>query len=155
MRRFIFVPIVIAALAALGAVGALADNTAVNVTVPSTISMTGLAATYAVNIPAGTVGNVDAALTITTNNASGYKLTVTAVDASFIAATDIMPLTVDALSIGGTPLGVIALAGTAVRTTAAPTAGDVFTVRQAISVPAAQTSGVYTLNETFVAVANP
>lgn len=158
MRRFIFVPIVIAALAAFGAVGAMAGGTAVNVTVPSSISMTGLNATYAATIPAGTSADIDAALTITTNNYSGYTLTVAAVDPSFnngVAPT--MPLSVDVLSIGATfaPIAAIAQAGVIVKATGVPTAGDSFTVRQSISVPAGQTSGLYTLNETFVAVANP
>lgn len=157
--RLVLIPALVVGLAAIGAVAAFADSgtTQLSVTVPSSISMIGPAATYTASIPAGTTGNIDTPVTISTNNSSGYSLTIAAVGANFHSAVGGYDFGIDAdtLGLGATPVGPLTQAGTVVKNSTGMAAGDVIAVRQSIAVPGNQPGGVYSVTETFTAIANP
>lgn len=165
--RAFFVLVVLGVFGVVGAVVASADSssqgTQLNVTVPSSISMTGLAATYAATIPAGTSANIDTGpVTIATNANGGYTLKVAAAVQNFQGANpaDQLDISFDTLSACNASFascvgaGALTTAGTTVKVTSAPTAGDVIGVRQSINVPSSVPADVYTLSETYTATAN-
>ena len=166
--RAFFVPLLVVVFGIVGAVaasaGSASQGTQIDVTVPSSISMTGLAASYSITIPSGTTGVLNTGLvTIITNNGNGYTLKVAASGQNFVGANpvDMLDISFDTLAACDASfttcvsVGALTTAGTTVKTTSVPTAGDVIGVRQSINVPGSVSADTYAVTETFTATANP
>lgn len=158
------VGILVVGLATVSAQASSSSSTTLNLSVGSTVSMTGLAATYNVTAPAGVVTNVDTGpMTIATNDSLGYTLLISATGANFVGLTpsNTIPITDDALwvcfgaSFGSCgPGGTASTTPTAVFGTTAASAGDIIGIRHAISVPATQPADTYSDSFTYTAQAN-
>ncbi|MFI5284132.1 MAG: hypothetical protein ACHQ0J_13530 [Candidatus Dormibacterales bacterium] len=156
--RFIvpFLGLVVAAFA-VASISASASSTSsstnLNVSVPSTITMTGIAASYTASIPAGTTfDEMVGPAVITTNNATGYSLTV-ASNGDFVAGSHSFPAANDQVSAGGGTPG--SLSTTPFLIAQSGAAGtDTLPLHNSITVPPTQPGATYTLVETYVASTN-
>jgi len=119
MMRFVR-PIIGAAFAAgalaLGIVGASAASTSstttLSLTVPTTITMSGLNASYSATIPAGTSAAITTGpLSIATNNTAGFTLNVKAGSTAFLGASASFPNNADHLSLDACPVSAACAGG--------------------------------------------
>ena len=164
------VGLMMAGILAIGVVSVLAassgQSTTLNVTVPTSISLTGLAASYSLTAPAGiNTSVVTGPITISTNNSTGYTLKVAAGAANFVGTinpANVMPASADAVAYcpstdgtGCTPSQPLTTGGITVHSTTAPTTGDIFTVSHVFVVPGDQPADTYTGTVTYTATSNP
>jgi hypothetical protein len=152
---------------AVGATQAFAASasTQLSFTIPVTLSMSGFQASYAGQGPAGSTTPVDmTGISVSTNNPTGYSLTVASTTASFQGSgTHSFASTNDDVHIiqdAGCPSGDTCLAGAALSTGATPIltrstattgAGDSFGIRNQITPPASSAPDTYSITEQFVA----
>lgn len=169
LKRVFGVGLVIVGILAVGVSSALAasssQSTTLNLTVPTSISLTGLAASYSSAAPAGVTTNLDTGpVTVITNNTTGYTLKVAAGAANFVGVNpaNVIPIGDDMVSTcdgtfsscaGGPPA--LTTTGTTVKTTSGPTSGDVIGIRHGIAVPGSSAADTYSLSVTYTATANP
>jgi hypothetical protein len=153
-----FLGLVVAAFAVASmsvSAASTSSSTNLSLNVPSTITMTGIAASYSASIPAGTSFDVvEGPAVIMTNNPTGYSLTVQA-DGAFTAGSNSISSTIDSVSAGsGAPVGLRAASARQIALTSAPST-DTWTLHNLISVPGTAVPATYTLVETYVATTNP
>jgi len=160
---FVALGVLLFGLASVSA-GSSQENTTLTLTVGSSISMTGLAATYSATAPAGATTEIDTGpVTIATNNATGYNLALVAAAANFVGSNPAhtMPVGDDSISACSstfTSCGTAVALSTGlnvIKTTAAATAGDVVGVKNMVAVPGAQIADTYTLGVSYIATTNP
>jgi hypothetical protein len=164
--------LLVAGVLIVGAGSALAApataTTQVSLTIPSTISMSGLAAAY--NNPNGAAGVANdvrtGPLTINTNNPTGYNLVLTAAGANFtglrpgntfgIGADSVSVWDAAFTAINGPAFALSTTGSTIMNTTVATAAGgDTFGVKHIVA-PAANTiPDTYSVNVTYTASVNP
>jgi hypothetical protein len=153
---------------AIGAVAVSAaessQNTTLTFTIPTFITMTGLATSYSGTGPAGSQSTIATGpLTITTNNPTGYTLKLGAASAVFQGAGSVnnhFPVGDDMLSASPCPAGAVCSSAplsdvsqtTVVHTTAA--SSDTFAVNHGITPPATQTADSYSVSVNYDALTN-
>jgi hypothetical protein len=141
------------------------QSTTLSLTIPSTITLSGLAADYSGTGPAGSATNIDTGpLTVTTNSGNGYHLALQASGPNFVGAGAngyVFAISNDMLSIVSCPAGdacssaaLSDLSAVQLLNRTTSTAGDVFTVRHAISPPANQPPDTYSVSVTYTATTN-
>lgn len=165
------------AVAALPTAGVFAEaaNTTINATIGSTITIT-TSGTVAINDvqPAGDAKTGDVTVTVTTNNSSGYNLTIKDADTNLNLVSDTNNIaahsgshdTPTAFAAGASVWGYrlasypagqyagITAAEVELKTTSAPAASDVTTVTFGVQASGSQPSGEYTGIVTYTAVVN-
>lgn len=164
IKSFFGAGLLVAGILAVGLVSVAAQSssqgTTLNLTVQSTISMTGLAASYSAPAPAGVVTFVNTGpITVATNDPLGYSLLISASSANFSSGPNSFALN-DTIQICDVNVQ-NCVAGPQISTTpqvvfstAAATGGDVHDVTHGIMVPDTAPGGVYSDSFTYTATAN-
>jgi hypothetical protein len=173
MNRF-FRPIVATAFAGALLVGGVSSafaaqssqSTTLSLTVPITLSLSGLAATYSATSPAGvTVHLVAGPMTVTTNNGLGYNMIAKANTATFAGTggnLSSIPVGNDSLVVVACPTGdtcpvaapLSNLSPISLLNRTTSTNGDTFSVDNAIAIPGALPADTYSILVTFTAQSN-
>jgi hypothetical protein len=140
------------------------SSTTLSFTVPATISMTGLAASYSGTAPPGATTTIGTGpITIATNDPLGWNLTLSGTQfngpgslAASIDTASASPCPVVGTPGAGNQCTTFAMSSTAQTLVVTNgTANNVtFSVNHAITVPAAQPPGVYTNTTTYIATGN-
>jgi hypothetical protein len=153
----------IVALAGLGAAAlgsspafAAGSPVAITATVNQTISMTGPPATLALSGNPGTTATGNVAYTVTTNDASGYTVTVTPSAAYFANGGNSIPNSaMGYVPNGGSQINFSnSTPITAVnKSTVSGASGDAYTDTFSLAIPANAAAGAYTESFTYLAVA--
>jgi len=168
--RLLLASIFAVAALAIGGTAALAQtstqSTTVTLSVPTSITLSGLAATYSQSLVAGSatslfMGTAAAPLTVNTNDALGYHLTIAAGAANFVGSgTNVIPVGDDQVLFCTNPAGsgcggAVLLSTTAqqIRNTSA-SGSDNFALLNSITIPATQAADTYTGSVSLVATAN-
>ena len=152
---------------ALSAAPALAtsvpQSTTISLTVPATLTCSGLAATSSGTSPAGVVAHITSGFVgCVTNNSAGYSISAQAGTANFTPSvgTGVLAASADSISIvapcpaGGTCAAAQALSSTTAiqifsRSNPAASPGDQLNVDNAITIPAGLAAATYSLTVTY------
>jgi hypothetical protein len=160
IKSIVGVGLVVAAALFMGVSAVLASTsstTTLTANVPSTLSLSGLATSYSVSAPAGVMTSLcTGPLTVTTNGANGYTLSLTWTSANFTAPGGLtFPVSADRATRADTSCNNpgalqtgVANTPVAIFDTTAPGV-DSFDIVHQITVPAAQAGGAYAINVTY------
>jgi hypothetical protein len=156
--------LVLVGVLVVGGSAVLADSssqsTTLNLSVPPSISLTGLATSYSAVAPAGVTTRIDNQMTVNTNDPAGYTLSLAFGSATFVgspghsfAASRDMVSKCDST---GTFCGVGTAGGGTfdVFTTTSANPSDQFVIAHSIAVPASQAPDSYSIGLTYTATAN-
>jgi len=142
---------------------AATSTTTLSLTIPTSITLSGVAASYSGTGPAGVATVItNGPLTIQTNSSLGYTFTVTPSTNVFTAGTLTFPVQQDVVSTTCPTGATCSAAGGLVPTgqqlvktsTATSATGDAITVTHTITPPAGQAPGTYSVGLSYVATAN-
>jgi hypothetical protein len=166
IKSVLAVALVAAGALFIGLTSVLADtssqSTTITLSVPASISMTGLAPTYSKVAPSGVTTRIDNQMTVNTNDPLGYSLSVTYSSSTFnggsghsFAASNDMVSKCDGT---GTFCGTGTAGGNTTPvvlfTTSSANAADQFVIAHSIAVPASQAPDSYSIGITYTATAN-
>jgi hypothetical protein len=167
IKSFLAVALVAAGALFIGVSAASAATTSSSTTltanVPSTLSLSGLAASYSAVAPSGLMTPIcTGPLTVTTNNPGGYTLTLTWANANFVSGANSFSIRKDmstradtSCANPGTLADNFGIANNPVPifSTVAP-GSDTFDIVHQITVPAGQPAGAYAVNVTYTVTDN-
>ncbi len=166
IKSVIGVGLLMAGALFMGVSAVLADtssqSTTITLSVPASISMTGLATSYSKVAPSGVTTRVDNQMTVNTNDPLGFSLSLTYGSANFnggaghsFAASNDMVSVCDATgTFCGTGIAGGNTSPVTLFTTSSANASDQFVIAHSIAVPASQAPDSYSIGITYTASAN-